>query len=110
MFRQLIATYFIFLAICLLPIFLFAQIKDSARTGEIGGSVKDTARNYYIQSATVSIYNAKDSSLLSYTLTNSLGKFYIGGLPVNAALNVRVSYIGYQTYSTVFTLSSEKKN
>lgn len=88
---------------------LYAQDKDSTWNGALTGSVKDTAYNYFLQAATVSIYSAKDSALIAYTLTNSLGEFRIANLPVNIPLVIRVSYIGYDSYSRLFTIPIAQK-
>lgn len=81
----------------------FAQEKDSTWIGSVSGSVKDTVHNYFLQSATVSIYKMKDGSLVAYTLTNSLGEFLVGKLPTGVPLQMKISYIGYSTYSRLFT-------
>lgn len=51
--------------------------------------------------ATISIQDNKDSSLLTYTLTDSKGVFKIGGLPNDKALRVLISYTGYRTFIKV---------
>src|SRR5579863_4780983 len=78
---------------------LAAQKKDSTWVGAIDGSVKDTVLNYFMQSATVSVYRASDTSLLAFTMTNSFGGFHVLRLPLNMPLSIRVSYIGYETWS-----------
>ncbi|MBS1666699.1 MAG: hypothetical protein JST58_04910 [Bacteroidetes bacterium] len=92
------------------PLFVNAQKKDSTFIGSISGSVKDTAQNYFLQSATVSVYTEKDNKLFFFTLTNSLGEFHIGSLPLNLKLYLRVTYIGYDTYSKSIFLGFEKKS
>ena len=59
---------------------------------------KRYALNYFIQSATVAVYNESYSDLLAYTLTNSFGEFSLGGLLLNKTLRVKISYIGYETF------------
>ena len=73
----------------------------------IYGSVKDTSLNYFMQAATVSVYKTDNGSLLSYTLTNSLGEFTIRHLPSHISLTVTISFIGYQSYSKIFTVTGE---
>jgi len=63
MLRQLFASYLIVAAFLWLPKSLVAQKggalqkTDTVQKGKITGKVKDTALNYFIQSATVAVYN-----------------------------------------------------
>ena len=74
-----------------------AQARDSTWVGGINGSVKDTALNYFMQAATVSINRASDGGLVAYTMTNSRGEFHLNDLPTGLLLRISVSYIGYRT-------------
>lgn len=109
MIRQLFVSYLVAAAFLWLPRSLLAQKADTVQKGKITGWVKDTALNYFVQSATVSVYNEPNSDLLVYTLTNSFGEFSLGGLPLNRALRVKISYIGYETFNKVFTISFQGK-
>lgn len=105
-----VKLFYIFLLVAMsLSLTLSAQNKDTTRKGSVTGSAKDTSRNYFLQAATISIYKASDSSLIAYTLTNSLGEFRIGNLPLNMLLTIRVSFIGYETYTRLFTIPAEEK-
>jgi hypothetical protein len=106
------SSYKLLIGILLLTFFFgraaLAQEKDSTRIGSILGSVKDTASNYFLQSATVAVNRAGDGSLVAYSLTNGLGEFHLKGLPIGVRLKVTVSFVGYGTNSSVFILSKEK--
>jgi hypothetical protein len=116
MLRQLFASYLIVAAFLWLPKSLVAQKggalqkTDTVQKGKITGKVKDTALNYFIQSATVAVYNESYSDLLAYTLTNSFGEFSLGGLLLNKTLRVKISYIGYETFNEVFAISPQSKH
>ncbi len=110
MVRQLSASYLIIAALSWLPGSLVAQKADTVQKGKITGKVKDTALNYFIQSATVAVYNESNSELIAYTLTNSFGEFSLGDLLLNRVLRVKISYIGYETFNKVFTISPQIKN
>ena len=86
-----------------------AQKKDSLQMGELSGILKDTVRNYVIQSATVAVYKPNDSKLLAYGLTNKSGQFIIKGIPVGTKLNFKASHIGYKTYNKEFYIPIDKK-
>ncbi len=76
--------------------------------GTATGKVRDTAQNYILKSATVSIYKAADSSLLSYQITNNYGEFKFKNLPVNLALRLQISNIGYGTARKDFKIPEGK--
>ena len=48
--------------------------------GSIKGKLMDTAAKQPIADATVSVFNAKDSSLATFTLSNKQGAFEVKGL------------------------------
>ena len=87
-----------------------AQKKDSTWAGSIHGSVRDSAQNYFMEAATVSVYRENNGSLMAYTMTNTRGEYTVGGLPRNVQLRMKISYIGYETYSWVFTISADNKS
>lgn len=97
----------LFLAFFFVAAGAFAQKKDSTYVGEVNGLVKDSVHNYVLQSATISVYRAGDSRLLSYQLSNNFGRFSFKELPVGIRLKVVVSYIGYQTYGQEFVIPTE---
>lgn len=81
----------------------YGQKQDSL-VAAIKGSVKDTARNYFLRSATVAVYEAENKKLISYTLTNNYGEFIVNGLPAETNLEVIVSFIGYTPFSKEFNV------
>ena len=86
-----------------------AQKRDSTLVGTIHGSVRDSSLNYFMQAATVSVYRESDASLVAYTLTNSLGEYMIGNLPIDIRLQMKITYIGYETGSRTFTITPDKE-
>jgi len=97
----------------LLSTFFFyatAQQSNSALPGTAKGIVRDTAQNYVLKSATVSVYKAADSTLLSYQVTNNYGEFNFKNLPVNTPLRLDISHVGYMTIRKSFSIPSEKNS
>ncbi|RZK75655.1 MAG: hypothetical protein EOO92_15850, partial [Pedobacter sp.] len=95
--------------LCIITISSYAQQTSTAGipTGNIGtvkGIVRDTAHNYVLRSATVSIYKASDSSLINYQISNNYGEFNFKLLPVDVKLRLDVSYVGYKNFRKVFTI------
>src|SRR6185312_21489 len=97
-----------FLVTITFNIHLSAQQKDSSNIGSVKGTVKDTSLNYYLQAASVSVYNL-ENKLIAYSLTNSYGEFIIKGLPINIPLELRISFVGYKAFSMGFEVSVQKK-
>jgi len=80
----------------------------STLLGAIIGKVRDSTYKYVLNSATVSVYNQVDSSLLKFTIPNDLGEFNIGKLPLNLPLKLLITHIGYTPYKKIFTLNTTK--
>ncbi len=77
------------LAIILLPVLLQAQKTPAS----IKGTVYDTASKRGLAYATISVLNAKDSTLVSFTLADSSGKFRLSSL-VKGKYLLSSSYVG----------------
>ena len=77
------------LAIILLPVLLQAQKTPAS----IKGTVYDTASKRGLAYATISVLNAKDSTLVSFTRADSSGKFRLSSL-VKGKYLLSSSYVG----------------
>jgi hypothetical protein len=85
-------------------ILVIAQKTD----GSVKGKLVDTSAKQALSEATVSVIDTKDSSLVSYTLTNKQGVFEIKDLePGNYRLSI--SFQGYQTLKKNFSIPADKK-
>ena len=85
----------------LFPFYLFAQ------QGAVKGKLLDTSSRQSLISATVSVVQKKDSSLVSYTLSDDKGSFEIKDIPVGDYL-LFVSFTGYEVYNKPFSVSDNK--
>ncbi len=74
-----------------------------SQTGGITGRVLDAASNLGLESATVSILD-KDSSLVSYKLSDKNGDFLFDRLPAKKQLLLNITYVGYQSFSKLIQL------
>ena len=72
------------------------------------GSVKDFESKKVIPFATISTYMAKDSSLVTGTITDENGGFIINDLPFGKYY-MNVSFVGYETQTITFSGSSKEK-
>ena len=81
--------------------FFFAQAQKN--NGIVRGSLKDSASSQGLHDATVSIINAKDSSLISFTLSSNSGYFEIKNVAAGNYF-LLVSYQGFRTLRKPFTV------
>ncbi|MFN8290107.1 MAG: outer membrane beta-barrel family protein [Chitinophagaceae bacterium] len=91
---------------------LFLVFLVSARAqkadGIIRGKLMDTAAKQPISNATVSVLNAKDSSLATFTLSNKQGVFEVKGLAAGD-YRVVVSSKGYVEYKKNVSITDASK-
>src|SRR6478609_8980959 len=62
------------------------------------GKVLDETGKLPIESATVYLSNAKDSTVIDYTITDKLGKFDFKTKKINKSVFLKVSSVGYDDY------------
>lgn len=86
----------------LFPLFLTAQ------SGVVKGRLLDTITNQHLAGATISLLVKKDSSLFSYTLSDSKGNFEIKNIPA-AEYILYSSFTGYKTFKNDIVLTAEKR-
>ncbi|WP_407557406.1 outer membrane beta-barrel protein [Winogradskyella sp. 4-2091] len=89
--------------------FLFSLLTFSQeKSFEITGLLKAEDSNNPIESATVFLQRIKDSTVVSYTISDKDGKFKIESSTYDTALNFYVSYVGYGTYFKKIAIDKEK--
>ena len=76
-------------------------------SGTIKGILKDSSGKQVLSLATVTVFIAKDTSIVTYRLSDPTGSFKIPGIPLNTNCRVLVSFSGYKTYRKDFLLSKE---
>ncbi|MBV9961152.1 MAG: carboxypeptidase regulatory-like domain-containing protein, partial [Parafilimonas sp.] len=86
----------------LLSAFVFLAFTSKAQN--ITGVVKD-AEGKFLTNASVSLLNAKDSSLVKLAVTNTSGEYHFQNIKDGRYL-ARANYVGYTlSYSPVFEVS-----
>jgi hypothetical protein len=90
----------------LVIVVLITLTKISAQ-GSIKGKLMDTASKQPLGFATITVFKANDTALITYRLSNPDGDFKVPGLPLNLGCRVVISYSGYQAYRKEFTLTNE---
>lgn len=94
-------------SLCILLFFFIASKAQNMHT--IKGRVIDTASTSILGNTSVSILNAKDSTLVKFTRTAENGIFEINGIK-NGKFILLVSYPKYADFVDHFTLDSTKKD
>jgi len=88
-------------------IFLFSFRSTAQNLYAVKGDIVDTAENAKLVNASISILNAKDSTLVSFTRAAAGGSFTIGNLRKGKFI-LLVSYPTYADYVEQFSLDSIK--
>ena len=81
-----------------------------AQTGVISGKLKDSASAKPLAFATVTVFKAKDTAIVTYRLSNPDGEFRVSGLPLDLPLRAVISFSGYQAYRKEFVLTASKNS
>jgi hypothetical protein len=81
--------------------------KQIVYQGKVRGIVSDSAHNHILELASTAIYRIKDSTLISYQLSNARGEFQFKEIPEDTQLKIIISYTGYNTISRKFTISGK---
>ncbi|HEX6170897.1 MAG TPA: TonB-dependent receptor [Chitinophagaceae bacterium] len=90
------------LFIGLFPFFL------SAQTGLVKGKLTDTT-GQLLHNATISVLQKKDSSFISYTMSDGKGSFEIKNLSLGD-YQLFISFTGYEVYKGSFSITTNKRN
>lgn len=86
---------------------LFASINEVNAQGSIKGKLTDTTGKNPVALATVSVFKAADTVLVTYRLSNPEGEFKVTGLSLNTPYRAVISYSGFDAYRKEFTLTDE---
>jgi hypothetical protein len=88
----------------LLTTLLHAQDKK----GSIKGKLLDSAGKQTLPLATITIFKAADTSIITYRLSDPQGEFRVPGLPLNIDLRAVITFSGYSVLRKEFLLTSEQ--
>jgi hypothetical protein len=79
-----------------------------AQKGTIKGMLKDSATKEALSLATVTVFKASDTSIITYRLSDQQGVFAVPSLPLDLMCRVVISFQGYKVYRKEFQLTKEK--
>jgi hypothetical protein len=97
--------------ILLIGLVLLSGICSIAQSvnGSVKGTLKDSATSHELNDATVSVIAAKDSSIISFTLSSNSGFFEIKNVSEGDYI-LLVSYEGFSTLRKPFAISKTTPN
>jgi hypothetical protein len=81
---------------------IFGQNNHSVLTGKL----VDSAAKQPLALATITVFQAKDTNLVTYRMSNNEGIFKITGLPADIPLRVIISFSGFGVYRKEFQLKA----
>jgi hypothetical protein len=88
---------------------LATAVQAQKNDGSVKGTLTDSSSKEPVKDATVSVMNARDSSLATFTLTNKSGVFEVRGL-ANGEYHLIISHSSYDPFSKTFSISDSQKN
>ncbi|HTF28808.1 MAG TPA: outer membrane beta-barrel protein [Flavitalea sp.] len=81
---------------------------SAQKNGAVRGSVFDSISSQFVGGATVTLLKKKDSSLVSFTMTDNKGQFEITSL-ADGDYRLLLTHINYHNSSTHFSITAQKK-
>jgi hypothetical protein len=79
------------------------------KNGNIKGVVFDTIAKQPVPAATITVLQSKDSSLVTFTMTNSRGEFSLTNVPYGD-YRLLVTHVNYHNVNKYFTINDANKN
>ena len=96
------------LVFTLLTIIAIGNIKSQDfEGGIIYGLITESLEGQFVEYANISVYLAKDSSLINGTISDASGRFFVQKLPKDS-LYIEVEFVGFKKYvSDIFVLTEQ---
>ena len=83
------------------PVLIYSQ----QNTGSVTGQLQDSLNKQPLGLATVTVFSAVDTAIITYRMSTPQGQFRIPALPANKLLRILISYSGYNVYRYELQLS-----
>lgn len=87
----------------LISCFLFVLLLK-AQSGTVSGKIIDSATKKALQLTTITIFDVKDTSIITYRLSMENGVFRVPGIPIKKPLRLIATYSGYAPFKKEFVL------
>ncbi|MFT5890441.1 MAG: hypothetical protein ACI9Y7_000533 [Dokdonia sp.] len=86
----------------------FPSTYSQAQNFEVIGVLKDKTTQQPLEAATVFMETVKDTTLITYTITNAKGMFALEGKANQKEVFVNISFVGYENYRKIIDLTNPK--
>ena len=83
---------------------------SQGKSFKISGTLISEADQSALESATIYLETLKDSTLVTYTISDRNGNFVLDNRTYEDSLNLTISYIGYESYSQIIHISKSPIN
>jgi hypothetical protein len=97
-----------FYLLCLLLLLCSSSVL-SQKNGSVKGVAYDTLSRRAVPDATITVLLKKDSSLLTFGMTDNAGRFSLDNIPAGE-YRLLITHIGYHNSNRVFSISENNKN
>ena len=94
--------------ICFFLLVSATLIAQSKKSYVIEGTLISKSDSTFLESATIHLEKIKDSSVVSYTITDDKGRFKLEGTTFNQELRLVASFVGFKPFTQKITF--DKKN
>lgn len=92
----------------LLSFLLMSMMAFSQKNGLVRGVVMDTAAKHPVAGATLTVLQRKDSSLVSFSMTDNNGRFEMRNL-ANGDYRLLITHVNYHNSNRYFSIKDDKK-
>jgi len=89
--------------------FLFSLTALSQKNGSVKGVIYDTLAKKPVAAATITLLAKKDSSLVSFTMSDNNGRFELTNIPVGE-YRLLVTHVNYRNANKIFAITEADKN
>ena len=96
--------------LCILALLCASMTFSQIKPFKISGTLISEADNSTLESATIYLETLKDSTLVTYTISDKNGNFILDNRTYEDSLTLTVSYIGFEPYSQIVNISKSPIN
>jgi 5-hydroxyisourate hydrolase-like protein (transthyretin family) len=91
------------------PFFFFCTIAFGQKNGIIKGIAVDTVAKQPVGSATITLIQKKDSSLITFTMTDNNGRFELNGIQ-NGEYRLLITHVNYHASNQIVKIDDDHKS